>query len=102
MGSSFLITLREGLEASLVISILLTYLVKTNRQDEKRSVWLGTISAVVVCLVVGVLFFVLVDGLNGKVEKGRRRLLGPCSNARSHSDDFLDESKCAQYDFRLA
>ena len=70
MGSSFLITLREGLEASLVISILLTYLVKTNRQDEKRSVWLGTISAVVVCLVVGVLFFVLVDGLNGKVEKG--------------------------------
>ncbi|MFM8853770.1 MAG: FTR1 family protein, partial [Acidimicrobiaceae bacterium] len=26
MGSSFLITLREGLEASLVISILLTYL----------------------------------------------------------------------------
>jgi len=70
MGSSFLITLREGLEASLVISILLTYLVKTNRQDEKRSVWLGTIVAVVACLIVGVLFYVLVDGLNGKVEQG--------------------------------
>ncbi len=70
MGSSFLITLREGLEASLVISILLTYLVKTNRQDEKRSVWFGTLAAVFACLFVGVLFYVLVDGLNGKVEQG--------------------------------
>jgi len=29
MGSSFLITLREGLEASLILAILLTYLKKT-------------------------------------------------------------------------
>jgi high-affinity iron transporter len=68
MGSSFLITLREGLEASLVISILLTYLSKTNRRDESKSVWLGTWVAVVACLVIGILFFVLVDGLNGNVE----------------------------------
>ncbi len=70
MGSSFLITLREGLEASLVISILLTYLAKTNRRDESKSVWLGTWVAVIACLVVGILFYVLVDGLNGKVEYG--------------------------------
>jgi high-affinity iron transporter len=68
MGSSFLITLREGLEASLVISILLTYLAKTNRRDETRSVWLGTIAATVACLVVGIAVYVLVDGLNGNVE----------------------------------
>ncbi|NDF88180.1 MAG: hypothetical protein EB108_04125, partial [Actinobacteria bacterium] len=67
MGSSFLITLREGLEASLVISILLTYLAKTNRRDESKSVWFGTIAATVACLVVGILVYVLVDGLNGKV-----------------------------------
>ena len=67
MGSSFLITLREGLEASLVISILLTYLVKTNRRDENRSVWLGTFAAIAACLVVGIVVYILVDGLNGKV-----------------------------------
>ena len=63
-----MITLREGLEASLVISILLTYLAKTNRRDETRSVWLGTIAAIVACLVVGIAVYVLVDGLNGNVE----------------------------------
>ncbi|MFM7494596.1 MAG: FTR1 family protein, partial [Acidimicrobiaceae bacterium] len=60
MGSSFLITLREGLEASLVISILLTYLAKTNRRDETKSVWLGTIAATIACFVVGVAVYVLV------------------------------------------
>ena len=68
MGSSFLITLREGLEASLIISILLTYLAKTNRRDESKSVWLGTFVATVACLVVGVAVYILVDGLNGNVE----------------------------------
>ena len=68
MGSSFLITLREGLEASLVISILLTYLAKTNRRDENKSVWLGTIVAIGACLILGIAFYVLVDGLNGNVE----------------------------------
>ena len=68
MGSSFLITLREGLEASLVISILLTYLAKTNRRDENKSVWLGTIAATIACLIVGIAVYVLVDGLNGNVE----------------------------------
>lgn len=69
MASSFLITLREGLEASLIISILLTYLIKTDRRADSRNVWLGTLLAVIVCVVVGTLVFVLLDGLHGKVEQ---------------------------------
>lgn len=69
MGSSFIITLREGLEASLIITILLTYLRKTNRQAENRSVWLGTGLATLVCLVIGTLIYVFIDGLHGKVEQ---------------------------------
>lgn len=65
MGSSFLITLREGLEASLVISILLTYLTKTGRRHESGAVWAGTAAAVALCVAVGTLIFVLVDGLHG-------------------------------------
>jgi high-affinity iron transporter len=42
MTSSFLITLREGLEASLIVAILLTYLSKTDRKQDARYVWFGT------------------------------------------------------------
>ncbi|MEK7411266.1 MAG: FTR1 family protein [Actinomycetota bacterium] len=69
MGSSLIITLREGLEASLIIAILLTYLRKTDRQSDSRAVWLGTGLATLVCLLAGALINVLIDGLHGKVEQ---------------------------------
>jgi len=68
MTSSFLITLREGLEASLIVAILLTYLSKTNRKQDARYVWLDTASAVLACLVAGTAIYLAVSGLNGKVE----------------------------------
>ena len=68
MGSSFLITLREGLEASLVLAILLTYLKKTDRWADARFVWAGTVAAIGICLVAGIAIFIALDGLNGKVE----------------------------------
>ena len=68
MGSSFLITLREGLEASLILASLLTYLKKTDRWADARFVWAGTAAAMGICLVAGVAIFIALDGLNGKVE----------------------------------
>lgn len=68
MASSFLITLREGLEASLIIAILLTYLGKTGRKHEAKYVWWGTGAAIAACLIVGTLIYVLVDGLHGNAE----------------------------------
>ncbi len=69
MTTSFLITLREGLEASLIVAILLTYLSKTNRKADARYVWSGTIAAVAACLVAGTAIYLAVDGLHGKVEQ---------------------------------
>jgi high-affinity iron transporter len=53
MIPALLITLREGLEASLIVTILLAYLVQTQRRAEVRRVWLGVAAAVAVSLGVG-------------------------------------------------
>ncbi|MGB9899069.1 FTR1 family iron permease [Thermanaerothrix sp.] len=53
MFAAFLLALREGLEAALVIGILLGALEKFQLQSLKRSVWLGVAAAVGGSLVVG-------------------------------------------------
>jgi high-affinity iron transporter len=68
MGAAFLITLREGLEISLVLAILLGYLVKIGRRDRVGAVWAGTGLAAVVCTVAGVAVHLATKGLHGKAE----------------------------------
>src|ERR1700758_3093852 len=54
MLSAFLIALREGVEASLVVGIILVYLSRTGRAHLGRFVWYGVAAATVLSLGVAI------------------------------------------------
>jgi high-affinity iron transporter len=53
--ANYLIGLREGLEAALVVSILIAYLVKSGRGDRLRPIWVGVGAAIALSLSFGAL-----------------------------------------------
>ena len=69
MVASFLITLREGLEAALIVGIVLSVLRKLGRADRSRPVWLGVAGAVVVSTVAGLAFNALGVAVGGRGEE---------------------------------
>lgn len=69
MGAALLITLREGIEGALIISILLAYLRKLDRQDKAYLIWWGTGLAVAVSVAVAAVIFVAAAGFEGTGEQ---------------------------------
>ena len=56
MLATFLIMLREGLEAALIIAIIAIFLAKMNRQDLFKYLYIGIALAAVICVGVGTFF----------------------------------------------
>ena len=68
MFGNYLIGLREGIEAALVVSILITYLVRTNRKPLIRFVWIGVGAAAVVSILIAVGLETVSGELSDKLE----------------------------------
>lgn len=69
MGAAALIMLREGIEAALIVAILLGYLRKIGQSHHARYVWGGVAAAVLASAALAVLFRLLFGGFEGRAEE---------------------------------
>ncbi len=68
MIASLLITFREGVEASLIVGILLGFLKKTKQTQYAKYVWAGVVAAVVVSVAVAAAILAVGAELEGPAE----------------------------------
>ena len=67
--SAFVIMLREGMEAAVIIAILLGSLDRLGRRRDARWVWVGTAGAVAVSMGTGLVLWNTVGALDGSAEQ---------------------------------
>jgi high-affinity iron transporter len=67
--SGLLTGLREGVEAALIVSIILAYLAKTGNQRHFSKIWVGAGAAVAISIVVGLALFVTIGGFEEPAEQ---------------------------------
>jgi high-affinity iron transporter len=73
---TLVIGLREGLEASLIVGIIASFLAKNGRRDALRQTWIGVIAAALVCLAVGIGLVTLSRELPQKAQEGLETIIG--------------------------
>ncbi len=76
MLASFVIGLREGVEAALIVGIVASFLRQEGRRDALRPMWLGVAAAVAICLAVGALLELLDEELPQRQQEGLETVVG--------------------------
>lgn len=74
MLATFVIGLREGLEAALIVGIIAAFLKR--RGSSLRPMWLGVVLAIVLSILVGVLLEVVQQALPQREQEGMETIIG--------------------------
>lgn len=67
--AAFLVMLREGLEAALIVGILLAYVNRLGARRQARWIWAGTLSAALISMIVGVVIFSTIGSMEERAEE---------------------------------
>jgi high-affinity iron transporter len=73
---TFVIGLREGLEAALIVGIIAAFLAQQGRRDALRQVWLGVAVAVVICIGIAVALQAISSDLPQRGQEGLETVVG--------------------------
>jgi high-affinity iron transporter len=69
LTAGFLIGLREGVEAALILAIVVAYLVRTDNRAQVGRVWLGAGLAMIISVALGLVLFNTAGGLEEPYEQ---------------------------------
>jgi high-affinity iron transporter len=69
LTTGFLIGLREGVEAALIVAIVLAYVVRTGNGRHIPKIWLGSSAAVILSVALGLLIFSTVGAFEEPYEQ---------------------------------
>jgi high-affinity iron transporter len=76
MLPTFVITLREGVEATLIVGIIAAFLVQEGRRDALNRVWIGVGAATVLCIAVAVGLDAVGSALPQREQEGLETVIG--------------------------
>src|SRR6202046_3099428 len=76
MLPTFVIGLREGMEAALIVGIVAAFLGQQGRSDALRQVWIGVTIAVAICVAIGVALQVISQNLPQQQQEGLETVVG--------------------------
>ncbi|HSR93311.1 MAG TPA: iron uptake transporter permease EfeU [Solirubrobacterales bacterium] len=76
MIPTFVIALREGVEASLIVGIIAAFLVKEGRGDAIRQMWGGVAVAIALCVAIAALLRIVGQELPQRQQEGLETVIG--------------------------